>query len=132
MLPTKELLALRIVFGDIVLFVGNMTKGTYVGEFEQLILLAVLRLGEGAYGVGIRDEIVERTERSITRGALYAGLDRLEEKGLLKSRLGEPTAERGGRAKRFYELTGSGELALSTSLRSVKRMTQGLRVPFPG
>ena len=108
-----------------------MAKGTYVGEFEQLILLAVLRQGDHAYGVGIRDEIVERTGRSITRGALYAGLDRLEEKGFLKSRLGEPTAERGGRAKRFYELTGSGELALSGSLNAVRRMAQGLRVPSP-
>src|SRR5438067_5592590 len=105
-----------------------MGKGSYVGEFEQLVLLAIMRLGQDAYGAGIREEIIARTGRSIARGALYAGLDRLEEKGLLKSWLGSPTAERGGRAKRYYELTGSGELALSVSLNAVRKMVQGLRV----
>ncbi len=119
-------------FPDIVSFEDIiMPKGLYIGEFEQLILLAVLRLGQGAYGSGIREEIIARTGRSISRGALYAGLDRLEEKGLLKSWLGAPTAERGGRAKRHYEMTGNGELALSTSLHAVKRMAAGLRIPFP-
>jgi PadR family transcriptional regulator, regulatory protein PadR len=108
-----------------------MGKGRYVGEFEQLILLAVLRLGETAYGAGIREEIVSRTGRTISRGAVYAALDRLEEKGLVKSWLGAPSAERGGRAKRQYEMTGTGELALSTSLDAVKRMAQGMYIPQP-
>ncbi len=108
-----------------------MAKGRYIGEFEQLLLLAVLRLHEEAYGAGIRDEISARTGRSVSRGAIYAGLDRLEEKGFLKSRLGAPTAERGGRAKRQYEITGKGEFALSTSLQALRRMIQGVHVPSP-
>lgn len=107
-----------------------MTKGKYIGEFEQLVLLAIMRLREDAHGATIREQIIERTGRAISRGALYAGLDRLEAKGLLKSWLGDPTAERGGRAKRYYELTGSGEFALSTSLHALTRMAQGLRLPY--
>jgi PadR family transcriptional regulator, regulatory protein PadR len=108
-----------------------MAKGTYVGEFEQLLLLAVMRLGKDAYGAEIRKEILERAGRLITRGALYASLDRLEEKGLLKSWMGAPTAERGGRAKRYYELTGVGGIALAASLNALRKMSQGLRVPAP-
>jgi PadR family transcriptional regulator, regulatory protein PadR len=108
-----------------------MDKGSYIGEFEQLLLLAVMRLSDGACGRSIREEIMERTGRNITRGALYGTLDRLEQKGLLKSSLGAPSAERGGRAKRYYELTGMGECALSVSLGAIRKMTQGLRVPSP-
>jgi PadR family transcriptional regulator PadR len=106
-----------------------MAKGTYIGEFEQLVLLAVLRLGQNAHGAIIREEIIDRTGRSVSRGAVYAGLDRLEEKGFLKSWLGAATAERGGRAKRHYEMTANGELALSTAFHAVKRMAQGVRIP---
>ena len=75
-----------------------------IGEFEHMVLLSVLRLGDEAYAVTVRDEILAHTGRDVSRGSIYITLDRLETKGFLKSRLGEPTAERGGRAKRYYTL----------------------------
>jgi PadR family transcriptional regulator len=103
-----------------------MVKGIYLGEFEQLLLMAVLRLGENAYGMTIRDEIIRRTGRIVSRGAVYAGLDRLETKGLVVSRLGEPISERGGRARRHYKTNAGGEFALAASLKSIRRMADGL------
>ena len=75
-----------------------MPDGQTLGEFEQIVLLAILRLGENAYGVTIREEIIARTERQPNPGALYVTLDRLEEKGLVRSEFGDPTPQRGGRA----------------------------------
>lgn len=97
-----------------------------LGEFEQLVLLAVMRLRGEAYAVPIRREIEERTSRSVARGALYVTLDRLEEKGLLKSWLGDATAERGGRAKRFYEVKPAGAKALEYSWSALRSMWEGL------
>ncbi len=99
-----------------------------LGEFEQLVILAILRTGAHAYGVRIRSEIVERTGRDVTPGALYTTLQRLEEKGLLRSRLGEPTRERGGRAKRFYAVTASGARALDRAQRALQSMMEGLEL----
>jgi PadR family transcriptional regulator PadR len=73
-----------------------------LGEFEQVVLLAILRLGEDAYGASIRSEIEKCTGRGPTPGAMYTTLDRLESKAMVRSRMGEPTAQRGGRAKRFF------------------------------
>jgi DNA-binding PadR family transcriptional regulator len=100
-----------------------------VGEFEQIVLLAVLRLKAEAYGVSIRAEIAERTGREPTAGALYTTLDRLEKKGLLRSRTGEPTPQRGGRAKRYYRLTPSGTVAITRAQQAFRNMLQGLRLP---
>src|ERR1700722_2562935 len=97
---------------------STMSKGDHLGEFEQLVLLAILRLGTNAYGMPIRREIEERADRTASIGALYMTLERLEAKGFLRSQLGEATSERGGRAKRFFELTGAGSEALRSSLRS--------------
>lgn len=97
-----------------------------LGEFEQLVLLAVMRLADGAYAVPIRQEIEDRTSRNVARGALYVTLDRLEEKGYLKSWLAEATAERGGRAKRFYEVRPAGSKALEYSWAALRSMWQGL------
>jgi DNA-binding PadR family transcriptional regulator len=97
-----------------------------LGEFELLILLAVRRLGGGAYGVPIRDEIQERTGREVARGAVYVTLDRLVRKRHLKAQMGDATAERGGRAKRYFELTPAGLKALRESLEAVDRMQHGL------
>lgn len=97
-----------------------------LGEFEQLVLLAVMRLDREAYAVPIRQEIEERTSRSVARGALYVTLDRLEEKGYLKSWLADPTAERGGRAKRFYEVRPAGLKALEHSWTALRSMWEGL------
>ena len=82
----------------------------YLGEFEQVVLLTLWRLGEGAYGVTIRREIEERTGRAVTLGGIYPTLDRLEQKGYVSSYTGEPTSERGGRAKRHFRLQPAGLL----------------------
>lgn len=103
-----------------------MAKG--LGEFEQLLLFALVGLPEDqAYGVPIRDEIEQRTGRSISAGAVYTALDRLEDKGLVASRVGAPTALRGGRRKRFYRLTAAGITALDGAVRTFQDMSRGLQ-----
>lgn len=87
----------------------------YLGEFEELVLLTVAALGEDAYGVSIQHDIETRCKRSISIGALHSTITRLEEKGFLKSWLGGATAERGGRSKRFFEVTQAGKKALTES-----------------
>jgi DNA-binding PadR family transcriptional regulator len=96
-----------------------------LGEFEQVVLLAVLRLGDDAYAVPILDEIAQCTGRAVSRGSVYVTLDRLETKGYLRSRLGDPTAKRGGRAKRFYALRPRGVQALRESRRALIEMWRG-------
>ena len=96
-----------------------------IGEFEHMVLLAVLRLGDEAYAVTVRDEILAHTGRDVARGSIYITLDRLETKGFLKSRLGEPTAERGGRAKRYYTLRPVAIEALKESRRALVSLWHG-------
>ena len=103
-----------------------MSTPVYLGEFEHLVLLAVLRLGDDAYGVTVRREITARTRRETSIGAIYATLDRLESKGLVQSRRGEPTAERGGRAKRLFKVTGLGIRSVNEAQRALRQMTDGL------
>lgn len=90
-----------------------MAMSKSLGEFEELVLLTVAVLGEDAYGVSIQRELEERCDRSVSIGALHSTITRLEEKGYLKSWVGGATAERGGRSKRYYEVTRSGKLMLS-------------------
>ncbi|HUL74421.1 MAG TPA: helix-turn-helix transcriptional regulator [Vicinamibacterales bacterium] len=97
-----------------------------LGEFEQLVLLALARQGDQAYGVPIGAEIAQRTGRDVSLGAVYKTLERLELKGLVVSALGAPTAERGGRRKKYYRLNGHGQRALRQSLGALRRMTDGL------
>jgi PadR family transcriptional regulator PadR len=97
----------------------------YIGEFEELVLLAILSQGENAYGVTIRQALEEATARSITVGSLYTTLSRLEDKGLVQSRVGEPTAERGGRAKKHYRVNGSAQ----SLLREVQAARRRLMSP---
>jgi PadR family transcriptional regulator PadR len=97
-----------------------------IGEFEQLILFALVRLGSDAYGVPIRREIETRTGRAVSPGALYTALDRLEKRGLVTSRLGEPTPERGGKRKRLYTLQPAGERALARVYESLRQMASGV------
>jgi PadR family transcriptional regulator, regulatory protein PadR len=87
----------------------------YLGEFEELVLLTIVSLGEEAYGVSIQQDIEARCKRSISIGSLHSTITRLEEKGLLKSWLGGATQERGGRSKRYYEITPAGKKAVSES-----------------
>jgi PadR family transcriptional regulator PadR len=99
-----------------------------LGEFEQLILLAILRLGDDAYGVSIRSEILACTRREVSPGALYTTLERLERKGMVTSAAGAPTAERGGRSKRFYQATHAGTQQLATAQRAFQQMLNGLEL----
>lgn len=103
-----------------------MTRREHLGDLEQIVLLAILRLGDEAYGVPIRREIERRTGRSLTVGALYRTLDRLEGKGYLTSWFGEPTAERGGRSKRYFRVRPAGVRALRASRDALTAMWDGL------
>jgi DNA-binding PadR family transcriptional regulator len=98
----------------------------HLGELEQIVLLAVIRAGLNAYGVPIRLEIEERTGRSLTVGALYRTLDRLEQKGYVASWFGDPTPERGGRSKRYFKVRPAGLRALRASRDALAAMWDGL------
>ena len=102
-----------------------MTR-TALGEFEHLILLAVLRLGDEAYGVTVIDELENRTGREISQAATYIGLKRLRDKGLLTSRLADPSPERGERARRYFEVTKFGLERLRESANALFSMWEGL------
>jgi PadR family transcriptional regulator, regulatory protein PadR len=103
-----------------------MSKLDYLGEFEHIVILALLRLADKAYGVTVRREIEARTGREVSIGAIYATLDRLQAKGYVNSQLGEPTPERGGRSKRFFRVTAKGISAVKQTHRAVQSMIQGL------
>src|SRR3569832_2021114 len=100
-----------------------MGKTDSCGQFEQLVLTAVLSLEQNAYGVTIHKKVEElASPKTVTLGAIYVTLDRLEDKGFLSSWLTEPTAERGGRAKRCYKMQPPGDKALKESLQTARRM----------
>lgn len=100
---------------------------TFLGEFEQLLLMALLRLKSDAYGVRIRDEIQARTGRTVSPGAVYTALDRLERRELVSSWLGDPTAQRGGKRKRYYRLEPAGASLLRESQNALRRMAHGVK-----
>ena len=103
-----------------------MGRREYLGEFEQIVLLAILRLGDEAYGVPIRPEIERRTGRALTVGALYRTLDRLQDKGYVSSAFSDPTPERGGRSKRYFNVRPAGLQALRASREALTAMWEGL------
>ncbi|MGA8152029.1 MAG: helix-turn-helix transcriptional regulator [Terriglobales bacterium] len=103
-----------------------MSGRDYLGEFEHIIVLALLRLADRAYGVTVRQEIEFRIKREVSIGAVYATLDRLETKGYIKSHRGDPTPERGGRSKRFFRVTPKGMAAVNRTHRALQNMTAGL------
>jgi len=103
-----------------------MAARDYLGEFEQIVLLALLRLGDQAYGVPVRHEIERRTKRAITVGALYSTLDRLESKGYVKSWFSNPTPERGGRARRYFLVEPLGLKAIKRTQKAIAGMLEGL------
>ncbi len=103
-----------------------MSGSRLLGGFETLLLLAIVRLDDRAYGVTIRHELLKTTGRDIAVGAIYTGLGRLERKGFVESRHGEPTAERGGRAKRFYRVTANGLEVLNDKHRAMQDLLDGL------
>jgi PadR family transcriptional regulator PadR len=104
-----------------------MPKRGYLGDFELMVLLALMRLGENAYGVPISREIEEQSGREVALGTVYAALARLEETGLVTSELGEPTAQRGGRAKRYFQITKRGLHAAREARRALINLWRGLR-----
>jgi PadR family transcriptional regulator, regulatory protein PadR len=103
-----------------------MARPASLGEFEQIVLLAILRLGDNAYGVTIRSEIAACTRRDPAPGALYTTLDRMEEKRLVRSWLGDATPQRGGRAKRYFALSKTGRAALIHAQRAYRSLLDGL------
>jgi len=98
----------------------------YLGEFEYAVLLSILHLDQEAYAVPIRELIEQRTGRPVARGALYTGLDRLEAKGCLKSRMGDASEERGGKARRYYAVTAAGMKAIRAQHEALSSLTRGL------
>jgi PadR family transcriptional regulator, regulatory protein PadR len=98
-----------------------------LGSLELIVLLAVMRLGENAYGITVRGEIENTTGRDLSIGAVYATLTRLEAKGFVKSCAGEPTAERGGRAKRYFRMTAEGKAVLRNTHQTILKMSAGLK-----
>jgi PadR family transcriptional regulator, regulatory protein PadR len=94
-------------------------KGTYLGEFQEIVLLAILILKDEAYGVSIQTEIMNELDRTISRGALHTALTRLQDKGFIKSEVGGATKERGGRRKRLYTVTNLGRASL-TQARDIR------------
>lgn len=103
-----------------------MAGREHLGEFEQIVLLAILRLGDHAYGVPIRADIERRTGRALTVGALYRTLDRLEAKGYASSSFSDPTPERGGRSKRYFTVRPLGLRTLRASRKALSAMWEGL------
>jgi PadR family transcriptional regulator PadR len=103
-----------------------MPGRSYLGEFELMILLTVIRLGDDAYGVPISKELLETTGRDVALGSVYAALDRLEEKELVSSTLGDPTPARGGRAKRYFQATAKGVHEAKTTKKALTNLWRGL------
>jgi PadR family transcriptional regulator PadR len=103
-----------------------MPHRSHLGSFELIVMLAVIRLGDESYGVPISREIRERGGRSVTFGSLYATLERLEQKGLVSSTLGEPTPERGGRAKKYFRVTTKGLREVRATRRALQKLWQDL------
>jgi PadR family transcriptional regulator, regulatory protein PadR len=103
-----------------------MAKREFLGGFELLVLLALIRLGDDAYGVPISDAIEESSGREVAIGSVYITLDRLETKGLVSSRLGQPTAERGGRAKTYFLITAKGLRQVRQARRTLIKLWDGV------
>jgi PadR family transcriptional regulator PadR len=105
----------------------EMPKPNYLGEFELLVMLTVLRLGDDAYGVPISREIGRQTGRDVAFGTVYSTLERLQEKGFVRSNLGDATWERGGRAKRYFRVTSAGLRTVRETKQGLVRLWRGLR-----
>lgn len=104
-----------------------MAKGSFLGEFEQFVLFAVLQLRNDAYGVMIKREIQQRASRTVSLGALYTTLERLESKGYVSSWIGDSTPERGGRAKKYFRVEAEGLAALKRAHEAHTTMAKGLK-----
>jgi PadR family transcriptional regulator len=104
-----------------------MSKRDYLGHLELMVMLVLIRLGEKAYGIPIAQEIEEKGGREVSLGSIYAALERLETKGLVSSELGEPTPERGGRAKKYFDVTAKGMREVHETQRALMKLWPRLR-----
>ena len=107
-------------------YIEQMRKRDYLGQFELMVLLAILRAGDDAYGVPIAREIEDIISKEVALGIIYAALERLEAKGLVTSSMGDPSPERGGKAKRYFRLTGKGVREVRETQRTLKKLWSGL------
>jgi PadR family transcriptional regulator PadR len=112
--------------GHLFSIVNEMAKREFLGGFELLVLLALIRLGDEAYGVPISEAIEESSGKEVAMGSVYITLERLEQKGFVSSRLGEPTAERGGRAKTYFRITAKGLREVRQARRTLMNLWQGV------
>jgi DNA-binding PadR family transcriptional regulator len=103
-----------------------MGKPLYLSNVEMMVILALLRLGEDSYGVPISRELEQRSGRHVAIASVYATLERLEQKGIVTSRLGEPSSERGGRAKKYFSVTGKGVRAVRETQQCLQKLWHGL------
>jgi DNA-binding PadR family transcriptional regulator len=111
---------------DFFIIIEEMPKRTNLGDFELMVMLALLRLGDDAYGVPISREIEQQSGREVALGSVYATLERLEGRGLVSSHLGKPTAERGGKAKRYFRVTSNGLRKAQETRRALMKLWRGL------
>jgi len=118
--------SLSIAVRSIFAYIEQMRKRDYLGQFELMVLLAVIQVGEGAYGIPIADFIEKTTEREVAVGSIYAALERLEDKALVTSTLGDPTPERGGRAKKYFRATAKGVREAREAQRTLTRLWRAL------
>ncbi len=109
-----------------------MTERSYLREFEQLVLLAVLRLGEGAYGGKIREDLEETAHRSVSVATIYVALSRLEQRGFVRSWMSDPTPVRGGKSKKYYVVEAEGRRALRETKATLERMWEGVGAALDG
>ncbi len=112
--------------GDLFIILEEMGKLNFLGEFELMVMLALMRLGDDAYGVPISREIEQQSGREVALGSVYATLERLEDRGLVSSSLGRPTRERGGKAKRYFRITPSGLRKVRETRQAFVSLWRGL------
>ena len=122
--PNSQAAVEGVNFFDII---EEMSRRQYLGEFELLVMLTIIRLGENAYGVPISQEIEQQTGRSVSYGTVYSTLERLQKKGFVASNLGDATPERGGRAKRYFRATSTGLRTVRDTKQSLIRLWRGVR-----
>ncbi|GMV11124.1 MAG TPA: helix-turn-helix transcriptional regulator [Gemmatimonadaceae bacterium] len=103
-----------------------------LGDVEQLVMLALLRLGDAGFGAAVQREIAERAGRDVTLGAVYTALARLEEKGYVRSRVGDPLPQRGGRRRRHYDVLPAGRVAITEAWRAMRALSRGLSAQLDG
>jgi PadR family transcriptional regulator PadR len=112
--------------GHLFIIVEEMSNRDYLGSFELMVMLVLIRLGENAYGVPISREIEQRSGRRVALGSVYATLERLQAKGLARSQMGDPTPERGGRAKRYFQVTAKGLQEVREAQMALKKLWRRL------